>query len=257
MPFLQGPGPIRRTLPYLKSGTLIFKDRVKIMEIHCNWYPRRHAVEHLVKYGNAHEGLNSFHFWNVPQIQYQNPDVQIIRFLDMTPNPFIRCWLDSGKNVLFDCYEKTRYEILLQLAKTLGKSKERLKMESDRAKDAQDYDNPAHFGFNKKQFCICEVPGQVPCPGTCELPKKYLGYYNQYKPEELEKWNQDLDAPYLTEKQKQTKFHWFPPHAKPVIENLPDIEKPFLREFGKTPGKDIAPPESYYEWKARQEKKMK
>ena len=38
MGFLFGPAPIRRTIPYLQSGKLIFRNRVKIMEVHLNMY---------------------------------------------------------------------------------------------------------------------------------------------------------------------------------------------------------------------------
>lgn len=39
--------------------------------------------------------------------------------------------------------------------------------------------HPANFG-PKKYFmreCICEVEGQVPCPGTTPLPKEMRGKY--------------------------------------------------------------------------------
>lgn len=38
-------------------------------------------------------------------------------------------------------------------------------------------DNPANFGVGCERNCICEVPGQVPCPGTCPLPKHMRGKY--------------------------------------------------------------------------------
>jgi hypothetical protein len=33
MPFMRGVAPIRRTMKYLESGPLVFKDRVKIMTV--------------------------------------------------------------------------------------------------------------------------------------------------------------------------------------------------------------------------------
>lgn len=39
--------------------------------------------------------------------------------------------------------------------------------------------NPANFGPKKYclRECICEVEGQVPCPGTTPLPKEMTGKY--------------------------------------------------------------------------------
>ena len=39
--------------------------------------------------------------------------------------------------------------------------------------------NPANFGPKKYclKECICEVEGQVPCPGTTPLPKELTGKY--------------------------------------------------------------------------------
>jgi len=183
-----GPAPIRRTLQYLDAGKLIFKDRVKIMAIHYNMYWRR---EDKPKY-DAHFGMREFYFWHVPHIQYKNPNVQIVRMLEMTPTPFIRCWLDDGKDVLFDCDSKSKDDILEQLIKTLGKTKERLALEASLNISQQSEDNPAIFGFGRKRYCLCEVPGQVPCPGVVPLPKRMTGKYRFYMKEELEKEEQEM-----------------------------------------------------------------
>lgn len=39
--------------------------------------------------------------------------------------------------------------------------------------------HPAHFGPRKYclRECICEVEGQVPCPGLVPLPKELTGKY--------------------------------------------------------------------------------
>ena len=60
----------------------------------------------------------------MPQIQYQNPSLQIVRFTEMSPNPFIRCWLDNGKDVIFDCDSQSKEQIMQRLIKTLGKTEE-------------------------------------------------------------------------------------------------------------------------------------
>jgi small subunit ribosomal protein S25 len=41
----------------------------------------------------------------------------------------------------------------------------------------QKKDNPANFGFGCSRQCICEVLGQVPCPGVVPLPKHMRGKY--------------------------------------------------------------------------------
>lgn len=42
MPFMKGPAPIRRTLKYLESGKLIFKDRVQVLSINYNSKGKHH-----------------------------------------------------------------------------------------------------------------------------------------------------------------------------------------------------------------------
>ena len=159
MPFLLGSGPIRRTLRYLKAGDLIFKDRVKIMEVHYNFYHRKFALSHLSSFFDAHSGMIQFYYWDIPQIQYANPNVQIVRFNEMMPNPFIRCWFENGQDVMFDCFAKDRQSILSQLVKVVGKTKERIKQEQKLSKSLDEYRNPACFGFNQTTFCYCEIPG--------------------------------------------------------------------------------------------------
>lgn len=46
-----------------------------------------------------------FVFWYLPQVQYKNPNVQVIAFKNMTPTPFIRCfygeYIDFFRALLF------------------------------------------------------------------------------------------------------------------------------------------------------------
>lgn len=44
-------------------------------------------------------------------------------------------------------------------------------------------DNPANFGYGCERPCICIVPGQIPCPATCPLPKHMRGKYIYQKKE--------------------------------------------------------------------------
>lgn len=43
------------------------------------------------------------------------------------------------------------------------------------ARLAESKDNPANFGYGCSRHCICEIPGQVPCPGTVPLPDHMRG----------------------------------------------------------------------------------
>ncbi|XP_057362304.1 28S ribosomal protein S25, mitochondrial isoform X2 [Manis pentadactyla] len=78
---MKGRFPIRRTLQYLGQGDVVFKDVVKVMTVNYNTH------------GKLGEGARKFVFFNIPQIQYKNPWVQIMMFKNMTPSPFLRFYL--------------------------------------------------------------------------------------------------------------------------------------------------------------------
>uniref|UniRef100_A0A8D2DE02 Small ribosomal subunit protein mS25 n=1 Tax=Sciurus vulgaris TaxID=55149 RepID=A0A8D2DE02_SCIVU len=78
---MKGRFPIRRTLQYLGQGNVVFKDSVKVMTVNYNTH------------GELGEGARRFVFFNIPQIQYKNPWVQIMLFKNMTPSPFLRFYL--------------------------------------------------------------------------------------------------------------------------------------------------------------------
>nr|KAF6420799.1 mitochondrial ribosomal protein S25 [Molossus molossus] len=78
---MKGRFPIRRTLQYLSQGDVVFKDSVKVMTVNYNTH------------GELGEGARKFVFFNIPQIQYKNPWVQIMMFKNMTPSPFLRFYL--------------------------------------------------------------------------------------------------------------------------------------------------------------------
>uniref|UniRef100_A0A336K8H4 Small ribosomal subunit protein mS25 n=1 Tax=Culicoides sonorensis TaxID=179676 RepID=A0A336K8H4_CULSO len=162
MPFMIGKAPIRRTTKYLNAGRLMLKDSIKIFSINYNTY------------GEHHQGAKEFVFWNFPQLQYKNPSVQCITFKNMTPSPFIRCYYEDGKEILIDVDSKNRIEILNHLMKVVGKSEETLAAE---AKAREKKDNPANFGYGCSRACICEIPGQLPCPGVIPLPMHMRGKY--------------------------------------------------------------------------------
>ena len=43
--------------------------------------------------------------------------------------------------------------------------------------EQKDKEDRALFGTDLERTCICEVPGQVPCPGFVALPKEMTGKY--------------------------------------------------------------------------------
>ncbi|XP_070500516.1 small ribosomal subunit protein mS25-like [Chironomus tepperi] len=175
MPFMIGRAPVRRTLKYLESGKIVLKDQIKIFSINYN-------VGQGFK-NKVHEGAQAFVFWTLPQLQYKNPDVQIVTFKNMTPSPFIRCYYEDGKQILIDIDSRSNDEIVNHLIKVIGKSKQVLKAE---ALAAEEKDNPANFGVGCARKCMCEIPGQIPCPGVCPLPKVMRGKYFYFKKDELE-----------------------------------------------------------------------
>ncbi|KAJ8394757.1 hypothetical protein AAFF_G00041120 [Aldrovandia affinis] len=159
---MKGRFPIRRTLEYLQKGEVVFKNSVKIMTVNYNTQ------------GELSEGARKFVFFNVPQIQYKNPWVQIMMFKNMTPSPFIRFYLDDGQQVLVDTEGKDYREITQHIKKIMGKTPEVLQAEALAKMVAS---NPANFGPKKYclKECMCEVEGQVPCPGVVPLPKEMTG----------------------------------------------------------------------------------
>lgn len=121
-----------------------------------------------------------------------NPNVQIVRFLEMTPNPFIRCWLNDGKDVLFDCDSQSKDEILNRLIKILGKTEKQLEEEAKINVKQVSEDNMAIFGVNRERFCMCEVLGQCPCPGVVQLPKNLRGKFTQVLTEDYIKYEKEI-----------------------------------------------------------------
>nr|CAG4648944.1 EOG090X0FQ5 [Polyphemus pediculus] len=170
MPFMVGNAPIRRTIKYLENHRLILKDRVKIFSVNYNIH------------GANHEGAKEFVFWHLPQLFYKNPNVQIVTFKNLTPSPFIRCFLENGEQVLMDVDSKSKDEIYQRVVKTICKSEDVLMAEMH---SANIQDNLSNFGEKCSRHCICEIPGQIPCPAVVPLPNSWRGKYKFQKPDEL------------------------------------------------------------------------
>ncbi|KAK0179157.1 hypothetical protein PV327_007975 [Microctonus hyperodae] len=162
MPFMIGPSPVRRTLKYLEAGKLVLKKTIQILSINYNTA------------GDHHEGARQFVFWHLPQLQYKNPDVQILPLKNMTPSPFIQCFYENGKRMLIDIDSKNKDEILEHLIKVIGKSEKLLEREAIASIKKE---NPANIGNGCSKHCICEVPGQLPCPSIVPVPQHMRGKY--------------------------------------------------------------------------------
>ncbi|XP_017885431.1 probable 28S ribosomal protein S25, mitochondrial [Ceratina calcarata] len=169
MPFMIGRSPIRRTVNYLNAGRLILKNEIQIFSVNYNTH------------GDHHKGTRDFVFWHLSQVQYKNPNVQVITFKNMTPTPFITCYYDNGKRMLIDLDSRSKEDILHHLTKVVGKSSETLLQESITMKKK---DNPANFGVGCLRSCMCLIPGQVPCPAIVPLPYHMRGKYRNGPPED-------------------------------------------------------------------------
>lgn len=98
---MKGRAPIRRTIEYLTSGNLVLKEQIKVVSINYNTFGSHHDGARLGFFLTQSSGCFStdrtsyyrdFVFWNLPKLQYKNPEVQVVTFKNMTPSPFIRCY---------------------------------------------------------------------------------------------------------------------------------------------------------------------
>lgn len=120
MPFKRGVAPVRRTLKYLEGSPIVFKDKVKVLLVNYNEQTQNVVTKKRKTSFPHHEGAKDFVFWTLPQIQYTNKNLQIATFKNMTPSPFITCFLDNGRKILFDVDGQNKDDIVERLKKTLG-----------------------------------------------------------------------------------------------------------------------------------------
>ncbi|KAA0197698.1 hypothetical protein HAZT_HAZT010611 [Hyalella azteca] len=161
---------------------------------------------HYTKNEKNHQGMSEFAFWNLSQLQYNNPNVQhysahrvqeeplILSFINQTPAPFFRAFCDTGEDILVDVDGYDRVSIINHLRKVLCKSPAKIAAEALKKDPIQP--NPAHFGWGCKRQCICTTLGQVPCPALIPLPYAYRGKY-RVRPELLEDLGEEREM--LTE----------------------------------------------------------
>jgi small subunit ribosomal protein S25 len=166
MPFMHGRAAISRTLEHLQKGQIVLKKQVRIMMFAFN-------VDAIHRKFPQHYGLRNFVLWHVPQLQYMNPNVQILTLDGLTPNPWIKAFCDDDVRVVIDCYGRSREEIHEHVKHVLGKTESMLKAEAEQATMLAH--NPANFGPSFDRHCVCEMPGQVPCPAWQALPLEMTG----------------------------------------------------------------------------------
>ena len=84
MPFHRGVAPIRRTLKYLEKGTIVFKERVKVMTVNYNEL-HRNTPKHTNL--DQHQGARDFVFWNLPQVRMIFQQNSKLNYWNMFSNP--------------------------------------------------------------------------------------------------------------------------------------------------------------------------
>ncbi|VTJ85820.1 Hypothetical predicted protein [Marmota monax] len=132
-------------------------------------------------YGRALSGPLTQVVWGPPRPgrwSALTPTQVPLKWESGTPSPSFPRFLfqDSGEQVLVDVETKSNKEILEHVRKILGKSEETLQREQQ---ERQQLWHPANFGPRKYclRECMCQVEGQVPCPGLVALPKEMTGKY--------------------------------------------------------------------------------
>ena len=143
----------RRSLEFLSSGNLHLKDSVKAISFS---YDTR---------CDSSSGVRRFLAEQLPPIQYKNPNVQFMMNRNAVSSPIIKVYFGDGKQVNLDVDGKAAPRILRELSSIAGK----LDAQVRRAEKAAEC-NMANFGDARQgRRCICEVPGQVPCPSVVPI----------------------------------------------------------------------------------------
>lgn len=142
-----------KRLEFLSNGKLYLKDSVKTIALS---YETR---------GTPSNGLRQFISQKLPPIQFKNPNVQVVLFKNEAKFPNMKVYYNNGQKVMLDVEGKSAECIYNELSAVAGKTEAQIQRDLRKA----EY-NPANFGDSRKgRFCICEVPGQVPCPSKVPL----------------------------------------------------------------------------------------
>ncbi|GMS95750.1 hypothetical protein PENTCL1PPCAC_17925, partial [Pristionchus entomophagus] len=163
MPFMYGKNPLRRTFYYLQQGNIKFRDNVSVFSM---GYDRKGE--------GPRSGVKEFVFWHWAQLQFHNPNVQLVKHVDKVITPYAKAFMRDGREVLFDLEGLSREEIENELIQTLGKTELVRKRES---LEKMAKLNPASFGTVCERQCMCEVQGQHPCTALLHSPQVMTGKY--------------------------------------------------------------------------------
>ncbi|EDO42540.1 predicted protein [Nematostella vectensis] len=152
----KGKFPFRRTLEFLSAGRVVLKKDVRSV---------------MLSYTHKYEskGLRNFIYKDLPQIQYKNNAVQFITAKDRTDFPTVDIFYGDGKKVMVDVENKKAPEILEIFSKVAGATESELQIR--RQPKYLGRINPANFGKYGHMYCICEIPGQAPCPSRVPHPE--------------------------------------------------------------------------------------
>ncbi|XP_064400370.1 small ribosomal subunit protein mS25-like [Halichondria panicea] len=143
-----------KRLEFLSSGKLYLKDSVKTI-----------TLSYETKGSRGNYGIRSFISQRLPTIQFKNPNVQVVLFKNEEKFPNIWIYFNDSQKIMLDVEGKTDEEIYSELSAVAGKTEGQVQ----RALKKAEY-NPANFGDSRKgRLCICEVPGQIPCPRRVPL----------------------------------------------------------------------------------------
>jgi len=160
----KGKFPFRRTLEFLSSGRTVLQKRVKTV-----------AVSFTTE--KSSKGLRDFVLKDLPQVQYKNPTKQFVCFRNKDEFPHITLYYDGGDKQLIDVHNKKADEILGLLELTAAATESEI-LQKQEVKYLGRL-NSANFGKHGHCFCICEKPGQVPCPTRVKFDKPIKWWHNK------------------------------------------------------------------------------
>lgn len=127
----------------------------------------------------------------VPQIVFKNPRVSLFSFKNEGHTPHIKVYLADGSKLMVHCEDKRSEVILEELSSVSGKPEcvshhfqlahlDLLSSSQVQREQAKEEPNMANFGDRSKgQFCICEVPGQTPCPKLTPISNVHHKWHEQ------------------------------------------------------------------------------
>lgn len=138
-----------KRLEFLSSGKLYLKDSVKVITFMYNMH------------GSNSHGIRQFVKEQLPPIQFKHPNIQFSLIKNRKPTPSINIYLSDDRYVTLDVENKEPELILSELASVAGVPDS----EGQEAVKQRTAVNSANFAESRTgRRCICEVPGQRPCP---------------------------------------------------------------------------------------------